>query len=50
MEVKGFEVEGVIKVDRLEFLGGATTENKTNTNTLEFADFQEVDNDEDIPF
>ena len=50
MEVKGFEVEGVIKVDRLEFLGGATTEKKTNANTLEFTDFQEVDNDEDIPF
>ena len=39
-----------VKVDRLEFLAGATTEKKTNTNTLEFTDFQEVDNDEDIPF
>ena len=39
-----------VKVDRLEFLSGATTEKKTNTNTLEFTDFQEVDNDEDIPF
>ena len=39
-----------VKVDRLEFLGGATTEKKTNTDTLEFTDFQEVDNDEDIPF
>ena len=38
-----------VKVDRLEFLAGATTEKKTDTNTLEFADFQEVDNDE-IPF
>ena len=38
-----------VKVDRLEFLGGATTEKKTNADTLEFADFQEVDND-DIPF
>lgn len=38
-----------VKVDRLEFLGGATTEKKTNTDTLEFTDFQEVDND-DIPF
>ena len=38
-----------VKVDRLEFLGGAATEKKTNANTLEFADFQEVDNDE-IPF
>ena len=38
-----------VKVDRLEFLGGATTEKKTNADTLEFADFQEVDNDE-IPF
>lgn len=39
-----------VKVDRLEFLGSATTEKKANTDTLEFADFQEVDNDEDIPF
>ena len=38
-----------VKVDRLEFLGGATTEKKTNADTLEFTDFQEVDNDE-IPF
>ena len=38
-----------VKVDRLEFLGSATTEKKTNTDTLEFADFQEV-NDDDIPF
>ena len=38
-----------VKVDRLEFLAGATTEKKTNTNTLEFADFQEV-NDDEIPF
>ena len=38
-----------VKVDRLEFLGGVTTEKKTNTDTLEFTDFQEVDND-DIPF
>ena len=33
-----------VKVDRLEFLGSATTEKKTNADTLE-----EVDNDE-IPF
>ena len=39
-----------VKVDRLEFLSGATTEKKTNADTLEFTDFQEVDNDEDIPF
>ena len=39
-----------VKVDRLEFLGSATTEKKTNADTLEFTDFQEVDNDEDIPF
>ena len=39
-----------VKVDRLEFLGGATAEKKTNTDALEFADFQEVGNDEDIPF
>ena len=38
-----------VKVDRLEFLSGATTEKKTNAGTLEFTDFQEVDNDE-IPF
>ena len=50
MEVKGFEVEGVIKVDRLEILGSATTEKKANTDTLEFTDFQEVNDDEDIPF
>ena len=39
-----------VKVDRLEFLSNATTEKKTNADTLEFTDFQEVDNDEDIPF
>ena len=39
-----------VKADRLEFLSGATTEKKTNTNTLEFTDFQEVNDDEDIPF
>ena len=39
-----------VKVDRLEFLSNATTEKKTNTDALEFTDFQEVDNDEDIPF
>ena len=39
-----------VKVDRLEFLGNATTEKKTNADTSEFTDFQEVDNDEDIPF
>ena len=38
-----------VKVDRLEFLGSATTEKKANADTLEFTDFQEVDNDE-IPF
>ena len=38
-----------VKIDRLEFLGGSTTEKKTNADTLEFTDFQEV-NDEDIPF
>ena len=39
-----------VKVDRLEFLAGNNnTENKANTNTLEFTEFQEVDNDE-IPF
>ena len=39
-----------VKVDRLEFLSGNNNnENKTNTNTLEFTEFQEVDNDE-IPF
>jgi len=39
-----------VKVDRLEFLSNAAAEKKTNTDTLEFTDFQEVDNDEDIPF
>ena len=34
-----------VKVDRLEFLSGATTEKKT-----EELNFQEVDVDEDIPF
>ena len=39
-----------VKVDRLEFLGGNNNnENKSNSNTLEFTEFQEVDNDE-IPF
>ena len=39
-----------VKVDRLEFLGGNNNnENKSNANTLEFTEFQEVDNDE-IPF
>ena len=38
-----------VKVDRLEFLSNAITEKKTNTDTLEFADFQEV-NDDEIPF
>ena len=37
-----------VKVDRLEFLASNNNnENKTNANTL---DFQEVGNDEDIPF
>ena len=37
-----------VKVDRLEFLAGnSNNENKANANTLEF---QEVGNDEDIPF
>ena len=39
-----------VKVDRLEFLGGAATERKANTDTLEFTDFQEVNDDEDILF
>ena len=39
-----------VKADRLEFLSGNNNnENKSNTNTLEFTEFQEVDNDE-IPF
>ena len=38
-----------VVANEIEFLGGATTEKKTNTDTLEFTDFQEVDNDE-IPF
>ena len=37
-----------VKVDRLEFLASnSNNENKNNANTL---DFQEVGNDEDIPF
>ena len=37
-----------VKVDRLEFLASnSNNENKTNANIL---DFQEVGNDEDIPF
>ena len=39
-----------VKVDRLEFLSNAATEKKTNADTLEFTDFQEVNDDEDIPF
>lgn len=39
-----------VKVDRLEFLSNATTERKANTDTLGFTDFQEVNDDEDIPF
>ena len=39
-----------VKVDRIEFLSNSNNnENKSNTNTLEFTEFQEVDNDE-IPF
>ena len=38
-----------VVANEIEFLGGATTEKKTNADTLEFTDFQEVDNDE-IPF
>ena len=39
-----------VKVDRLEFLSSSNNnENKSNTNALEFTEFQEVDNDE-IPF
>ena len=40
-----------VKIDRLEFLSGNNNnnENKPNVNTLEFTEFQEVDNDE-IPF
>ena len=39
-----------VKVDRLEFLSSSNNaENKSNANTLEFTEFQEVDNDE-IPF
>jgi single-strand DNA-binding protein len=39
-----------VKIDRLEFLSGnANTENKSDK-VLEFDNFQEVGNDEDIPF
>ena len=56
LNIDNYEIDGEkrsftkVKVDRLEFLSNATTEKKTNTDTLEFTDFQEVDNDEDIPF
>ena len=37
-----------VKVDRLEFLAGnSNNENKANANTLEF---QEIDDNDDIPF
>lgn len=38
-----------VKIDRLEFLSGnnSNNENKANTNTLEF---QEIDDNDDIPF
>ena len=37
-----------VKVDRLEFLAGnSNNENKVNANTLEF---QEIDDNDDIPF
>ena len=40
-----------VKIDRLEFLAGSNnTENKPNEKVLEFDNFQEVGNDEDIPF
>ena len=40
-----------VVANEIELLGGAATEKKTNTDALEFTDFQEVDNDEDcIPF
>ena len=51
LNIDNYEKEGEkrsftkVKVDRLEFLGGATTEKKT-----EELNFQEVDVDEDIPF
>ena len=38
----------IVKGDRLEFLAGNTNnENKVNANTLEF---QEIDDNDDIPF
>ena len=40
-----------VKIDRLEFLAGSNNaENKPNEKVLEFDNFQEVGNDEDIPF
>ena len=56
LNIDNYEKDGekrsftIVKVDRLEFLSNATTEKKTNTDTLEFTDFQEVNDDEDIPF
>ena len=57
MEVKGFEVEGIIKVDNVRVYGlnesviasGYPMQIKTNEDTLENADFQEQEKDE-IPF
>ena len=54
LNIDNYEKEGErrsftkVKVDRLEFLASnSNNENKTNANAL---DFQEVGNDEDIPF
>ena len=40
-----------VKVDRLEFLAGnSNNENKANANTLEYTGFQQIDDNDDIPF
>ena len=40
-----------VKVDRLEFLAGnSNNENKANANALEYTGFQQIDDNDDIPF
>ena len=40
-----------VKVDSLEFLAGnSNNENKANANALEYTGFQQIDDNDDIPF
>ena len=40
-----------VKVDRLEFLASnSNNENKANANALEYTGFQQIDDNDDIPF